>query len=85
MLNLFEYQAAYHLERATIISKIGSSGEILDYKQYIYDADERQCRKLQEAAHALRSSYNALYRTITQNYDKITAPRGFSNNHLQLY
>jgi hypothetical protein len=85
MLNLFEYQAAYHLERATIISKIGSASEILDYKQYIYDSDERQCRKLQETAYSLRSNYNTLYRTITQNYDKITAPRGFTNNHLQLY
>ena len=41
MLQLIEEQAAYHLERATIISKLATSGEILDYKQYIYDADER--------------------------------------------
>jgi len=85
MLMAIEEQAAYHLERATIISKVSTNIEILDYKQYIYDADERHCRKLQDAAMNLRSSYNKLYRTITQNYDKITAPRGINNNHLHLY
>merc|ERR1711937_720882 len=48
-LMLFEEQAAYHLERATIISKISQTSEILDYKQYIYESDERRCRKLQES------------------------------------
>lgn len=85
MLMLFEEQAAYHLERATILSKISANIEILDYKQYIYEADERHCRKLQDSAYSLRATYNKLYRTITQNYDKITAPRGFSNNRLHLY
>lgn len=85
MLMLIEEQAAYHLERAAIISKISTNSEIMDYKQYIYDADQRHCRKLQDAALTLRSNYNKLYRTITQNYDKITAPRGFNQNHLHLY
>jgi len=84
-LMLFEEQAAYHLERATIISKISQTSEILDYKQYIYESDERRCRKLQESAYKLRANFNQLYRTLTQNYDRITAPRGTNQNHLHLY
>jgi len=84
-LMLFEEQAAYHLERATIISKISQTAEILDYKQYIYESDERRCRKLQESAYKLRANFNQLYRTLTQNYDRITAPRGNNQNHLHLY
>lgn len=85
MGQILEEHAAYHLERSTIISKLMSNGEILDYSQYIYDADERQCRKLQDIAHSLRSSYNTVYHTLTNNYDKITAPRGQGNQHIHLY
>ena len=55
------------------------------FRQYIYDADERQCRKLQDIAHSLRSSYNSVHHMLTNNYDRITAPRGESVNHLHLY
>jgi len=85
MGQILEEHAAYHLERSTIISKLMSNGEILDYSQYIYDADERQCRKLQDIAHSLRSSYNTVYHTLTNNYEKITAPRGQGNQHIHLY
>merc|ERR1712212_127555 len=85
MGQILEEHAAYHLERSTIISKLMSNGEILDYSQYIYDADERQCRKLQDIAHSLRSCYNTVYHTITNNYEKITAPRGQGNSHIHLY
>jgi len=85
MGQILEEHAAYHLERSTIISKLMSNGEILDYSQYIYDADERQCRKLQDIAHSLRSSYNTVYHTLTNNYEKITAPRGQGNSHIHLY
>merc|ERR1711970_161656 len=85
MGQILEEHAAYHLERSTILSKLMSNGEILDYSQYIYDADERQCRKLQDIAHSLRSSYNTVYHTLTNNYEKITAPRGQGNSHIHLY
>ena len=54
--------------------------------QYIYEADERHCRKLQDGARLIRSQYNVLYRSITQNYDKITRPRGHANkNNMLIY
>jgi len=86
MLMLIEEKGAYHLERATMISKLASNGEIRDYMQYIYEADERHCRKLQDGARLIRSQYNVLYRSITQNYDKITRPRGHANkNNMLIY
>jgi proteasome activator subunit 3 (PA28 gamma) len=85
MNQILEEHAAYHLERSTLLSKLLSNGEISDYSQCIFDADERQCRKLQNIAHTLRSSYNLVYQTITNNFDKITKPRGQTNNHLHLY
>jgi len=34
MLMLIEEKGAYHLERATMISKLASNGEIRDYMQF---------------------------------------------------
>lgn len=85
MLMLIEEQGAYHLERATLISKLATNGEIRDYYQYILEGDERHCRKLQDGARLVRSQYNNVYRSITQNYDKITAPRGYNKNNMLIY
>jgi len=85
MLMMIELHAAYHLERSQILGKLITCPDIQDYSQYIYDADERQCRKLQDIAHKLRSHYNTVYRTLTNNYDKIIAPRGINNNCMHLY
>merc|ERR1711892_1456104 len=82
---MIEIHAGYHLERSHILGKLITCPDIQDYSQYIYDADERQCRKLQDSAHKLRSHYNTVYRTLTNNYDKITAPRGINNNCMHLY
>ena len=75
-----------HLTTVTIMKSPTSQFlYLLSFRQYIYDADERQCRKLQDIAHSLRSSYNTVYHTLTNNYDKITAPRGQGNQHIHLY
>merc|ERR1712137_1388141 len=52
-----EEQAAYHLARANIMEKIAQEGSIKDLKVFIYEEDEKQCRKLRITALNLRTHY----------------------------
>ena len=80
-----EEQAAYHLARANIMEKIAQEGSIKDLKVFIYEEDEKQCRKLRITALNLRTHYCTVLDTITKNYDKITNPKGSQSNHTLMY
>lgn len=80
-----EEQAAYHLARANIMEKIAQEGSIKDLKVFIYEEDEKQCRKLRITALNLRTHYCTVLDTITKNYEKIINPKGSQSNHTLMY
>merc|ERR1711892_875186 len=80
-----EEQSAYHLARANIMEKIAHEGCIKDLKVFIYEEDEKYCRKLRLTALNLRTHYCTVLDTITKNYEKITNPKGSQSNHTLMY
>ena len=80
-----EEQSAYHMARANIMEKIAQDGSISDLKMFIYDEDEKQCRKLRMTALNLRTHYWKVLDTITKNYEKIINPKGSKSNHTLMY
>merc|ERR1711892_76677 len=80
-----EEQSAHHLARANIMEKIAHEGCIKDLKVFIYEEDEKYCRKLRLTALNLRTHYCTVLDTITKNYEKITNPKGSQSNHTLMY
>ena len=52
---------------------------------FIYEEDEKQCRRLRMMAMNLRTHYTTVLDTITKNYDKIINPKGSDSNHTLMY
>jgi len=73
-----EEQSAYHLARANILEKITQESNIEDLKVFIYDEDEKQCRRLRNITMSLRTNYTSILDLITKNYERIIHPRGFN-------
>merc|ERR1711937_1021770 len=57
-----------HMARAQIVEKIVQEGNIEDLKVFIYDEDEKQCRRLRNVAMAMRTNYTTILDMITKNY-----------------
>merc|ERR1712062_208591 len=80
-----EEQSAYHMARASIMEKITQEGNIKDLKIFIYEEDEKQCRRLRMMAMNLRTHYTTVLDTITKNYEKIINPKGSSSSCTLMY
>jgi len=46
---------------------------------FIYDEDEKQCRRLRNVAMSLRTSYTNILDLITKNSERIIHPKGSTN------
>jgi len=77
-LQVLEEQSAYHMARAQIVEKIVQEGNIEDLKVFIYDEDEKQCRRLRNVAMAMRTNYTTILDMITKNYERIIHPKGYN-------
>lgn len=45
---------------------------------FIYDEDEKQCRRLRNVAMAMRTNYTTILDMITKNYERIIHPKGYN-------
>jgi proteasome activator subunit 3 (PA28 gamma) len=78
-MQTIEEQSSYHLARANILEKITQDGNIEDLKVFIYDEDEKQCRRLRNVAMSLRTNYTNILDLITKNCERIIQPKGSTN------
>merc|ERR1712142_65152 len=77
-LQTIEEQSAYHLARANIVEKIIQEGNVEDLKVFIYDEDEKQCRRLRNVGMSLRTNYTTILDLISKNYERIIHPKGYN-------
>jgi len=67
--------AKYHLGRAKIIAKALKHPEVEDFKETIYELDEKCYSDMLIAFKDLRNNYAVLYDLISKNLDKLQKPR----------
>ncbi|XP_032218776.2 proteasome activator complex subunit 3 [Nematostella vectensis] len=75
--------ARYYVTRGKVVSKIVKYPQLQDYRQAVFELDEKEFISLRLCCCELRNHYLILHDTITKNMEKIKKPR--SNNVDSLY
>jgi len=77
----YEQISRYFLTRGKIISKVAKYPHVEDYRQFIFELDEKEFLSLRLVLSEVRNHYATLYDLITKNIEKIVKPRTTNHAH----
>ncbi|BET03301.1 Proteasome activator complex subunit [Nesidiocoris tenuis] len=79
----FDQISRYFLSRAKIISKVAKYPHVADYRQAVFELDEKEYMSMWLVICEIRNRYSTLHDIVIKNLEKIKKPR--STNSESLY